>query len=230
MGGGKAGIQASGGERIVRLGRGFDGGERGEEVRRLELRAVSRRNYAGVLYYQNINTHLHVTVRFAPQVGFSRETGAISCRVVQNPPPPFFRNSAPHVYPPPPPPTTAYTTRCFPPTTKRKKRMRPPPKTPTSPPPVIHQPNLSRFSLTLSDARHPAILEYQLTRRGCRVALNLTHTYVPPNLRRRGIAARLVRFACAYARRNGWVVIPTCSYIPVYLERNPHDWDVVVKE
>lgn len=95
---------------------------------------------------------------------------------------------------------------------------------------ILHQPHLSRFSLILHDDSNPATLEYQLVKRNGRTALNLTHTYVPLNFRGRGIAAKLVRFACAYARHNNFNIIPTCTYIPVYLERNPGDSDLVASD
>jgi len=48
----------------------------------------------------------------------------------------------------------------------------------------------------------------------------LTHTYVPPELRGRGLAEGVVRAALNEARRRGWRVVPACSYVAVFIERN----------
>lgn len=92
---------------------------------------------------------------------------------------------------------------------------------------MIHEPDLCRFSLSLAGAPDPATLEYQVVHDEQGQVLNLTHTYVPPELRGRGVAGKLVKFACAFARDHDVRIVPTCSYIPVYLQRNPADLDVV---
>jgi uncharacterized protein len=62
-----------------------------------------------------------------------------------------------------------------------------------------------------------ALCEYQ--REGD--ALVFTHTYVPPELRGRGVAQKLVRVALDYARESGLSVVPSCSYVAAFIERNP---------
>lgn len=47
------------------------------------------------------------------------------------------------------------------------------------------------------------------------------HTFVPPELRGQGHAAALTRAALAQARHAGWQVVPVCSYVQVFLRRNP---------
>jgi uncharacterized protein len=49
----------------------------------------------------------------------------------------------------------------------------------------------------------------------------LTHTFVPPELRGRGIAEKLVRAALDDARRQGRKVVPQCSYVAAFIERHP---------
>ena len=51
--------------------------------------------------------------------------------------------------------------------------------------------------------------------------LDIQHTFTPPPLRGRGIAARLTEAAFAYARSEGLRVVPTCSYAARYVERHP---------
>ena len=57
-------------------------------------------------------------------------------------------------------------------------------------------------------------------RNGARVA---THTYTPPALRGRDIAARLVEAMVADAREQGFKIVPQCSYVEVAFRRHP-EW------
>lgn len=58
--------------------------------------------------------------------------------------------------------------------------------------------------------------------------INYTHTYVPPELRGRGLAARLVEAALMQARSEGKKVIASCSYVKSYLESHPEFQDLTV--
>jgi len=49
----------------------------------------------------------------------------------------------------------------------------------------------------------------------------LTHTYVPSELRGRGLAEKLVRAALLHARAAGLTVVPACSYVAAFIERHP---------
>jgi predicted GNAT family acetyltransferase len=57
--------------------------------------------------------------------------------------------------------------------------------------------------------------------------MTLHHTYVPPPLEGRGIAAQLVAAALAHARRQGLRVRPTCSYVARYMQRHPDTLDLL---
>jgi predicted GNAT family acetyltransferase len=59
--------------------------------------------------------------------------------------------------------------------------------------------------------------------------LNFDHTYVPFNLRGRNIAGRIVGFALEYARENNFKVIPGCSYVRAFIEKNKQFNDLVAK-
>jgi len=50
--------------------------------------------------------------------------------------------------------------------------------------------------------------------------LVMTHTFVPPALRGRGIAERIVRAALEYAQREGLRIVPACSYVAAYIRRH----------
>ncbi len=49
--------------------------------------------------------------------------------------------------------------------------------------------------------------------------LDIYRTFVPDALRGRGIAAVLTQHALDYAAREGYTVIPSCSYVEWYIER-----------
>lgn len=48
----------------------------------------------------------------------------------------------------------------------------------------------------------------------------MTHTYVPPELRGRGLAEKLVRAALEYARAEKLKVLPACSYVDAFIRRH----------
>ncbi len=47
------------------------------------------------------------------------------------------------------------------------------------------------------------------------------HTYTPPALRGRGIAARVVEAALQWAEAEGLKVVPSCWFVAEYVERMP---------
>ncbi len=49
------------------------------------------------------------------------------------------------------------------------------------------------------------------------------HTFVPPEARGTGIAARLVEQMIADARAQGFTIVPECSYVAVAFRRHP-EW------
>jgi len=57
--------------------------------------------------------------------------------------------------------------------------------------------------------------------------MTMHHTYVPPALEGRGIAANLVGVALAHARDQGLQVRPTCSYVARYMQRHPETLDLL---
>lgn len=83
-----------------------------------------------------------------------------------------------------------------------------------SAPAVQHDAAARRYSS--GEGAHLAVLEYERT--GDRVTY--THTFVPPELRGRGLAEALVRTALADARTAGLKVVPQCSYVAKFIERH----------
>ena len=88
-------------------------------------------------------------------------------------------------------------------------------------PPVRHNAGASRFEV--GKGAHLAVAEYTLTDGG----MVFTHTLVPPELRGRGLAERLVRAGLELARAEGRRVVPQCSYVATFISRHPEYQDLV---
>jgi len=80
---------------------------------------------------------------------------------------------------------------------------------------IRHNPGEQRFETTINGQL--AVLLYQ--RSGNRIAF--THTQVPPDLRGQGIGGALAKSALDYASENQLQVLPFCSFVADYIERNP---------
>ncbi len=80
---------------------------------------------------------------------------------------------------------------------------------------VIHNQSLSKFS-TLNEGKE-SVLEYIMVNKN---TINMIHTYVPVEQRGRQIAAALVKTGLEYAMEKNLKVIPTCSYVRTYINRN----------
>ena len=78
---------------------------------------------------------------------------------------------------------------------------------------VEHEPG--RFFARIGDVEAEVVYE----RRGD--VLDVRHTWTPPALRGRDVAARLTQAAFAYAREHGLKVLPTCPYTRGYVARHP---------
>jgi len=79
---------------------------------------------------------------------------------------------------------------------------------------------------------NPEASRYEITREGRTAilvyrrepgAIALVHTFVPPPLRARGLAKRLVSFALADARGRGERVIPECPFVQAYIGKHPEE-------
>jgi uncharacterized protein len=81
-------------------------------------------------------------------------------------------------------------------------------------PEVRHNEAAHRYEIEIEG--HLAVAEYE-TRQDRQV---FTHTLVPVELRGRGLAELLVRRALDDARAAGRKVVPECSYVARFIEKN----------
>ncbi len=88
-------------------------------------------------------------------------------------------------------------------------------------PSVRHDPGTRRFSIEL--AERTALLEYE----EMPGVLVFTHTFVPPELRGRGLAELLVRAGLAHARETRNRVRPDCSYVATFLAKHAEFRDLI---
>ena len=86
---------------------------------------------------------------------------------------------------------------------------------------VRHDEAQSRFLIEIDG--HLAHADYTLD--GERIVF--THTFVPPELRGRGLAEYLVRAALAHARLHKFQVVPACSYVAAFIERHKEFSDLL---
>lgn len=80
---------------------------------------------------------------------------------------------------------------------------------------IKHNIGANRFELVTGNRL--AILEYQQD--GNRIVF--THTEVPTELRGRGLGGAMAKAALNYAAEQNLRVVPACSFIAAYIERNP---------
>ncbi|MCC6823542.1 MAG: N-acetyltransferase [Verrucomicrobia subdivision 3 bacterium] len=92
-------------------------------------------------------------------------------------------------------------------------------------PPVTHNVGLLRFEVRVGDSP-PAFLSY--VHEGESVMLE--HTFVPEEMRGRGVAAVLVRAALDEARQRQWKIVPRCSYVAKFIERHQEFADLVDRQ
>ncbi len=88
-----------------------------------------------------------------------------------------------------------------------------------TPNPVRHE--SERGAFTVHEDGGESVLAYT---RSEATTIAFVHTFVPPALRGRGIAERLVAAGLARAREQGMRVTASCSYVAAYLDRHP-EWD-----
>jgi predicted GNAT family acetyltransferase len=80
---------------------------------------------------------------------------------------------------------------------------------------VQHDEKANRYSAVVDG--YEAVCDYRPSADG---VLTFTHTYVPPELRGRGIADELVRHALDDVLARGLKVIPSCWFVRAYIDRH----------
>ena len=78
-------------------------------------------------------------------------------------------------------------------------------------------------------AELPGARPAELTWRARGQARIANHTFVPPEMRGRGVAQQLVEAMVADARSEGFTIEPQCSYVVALFRRHP-EWSDVLAE
>jgi hypothetical protein len=81
---------------------------------------------------------------------------------------------------------------------------------------IIHDEQGSEFYCLIEGLK--SFLSYSENNSGL---IEIYHTFVPPGLRNRGIAGKLIAGAVLYAQKSGKKIIATCSYAENYFARHP---------
>jgi uncharacterized protein len=81
---------------------------------------------------------------------------------------------------------------------------------------VVHKPEEWRFVLEVG-GREAELTYFTVDDN----TLDYNHTFVPPDLRGSGAGGKVVRAALDYARKHGFSVRPTCSFVRAFAERHP---------
>ena len=86
---------------------------------------------------------------------------------------------------------------------------------------VKHDKEYERFVAEVEG--HKAYLSYNIFDD----KINFSSTFTPPELRGKGIAKIIVKYAFNYAKENNLKVIPSCSYVQAFVERNNNYKDLL---
>jgi predicted GNAT family acetyltransferase len=90
---------------------------------------------------------------------------------------------------------------------------------------IIHDQKNRKFTTSVDNSE--CYLNYNFTREN---VMDFYFTYVPGELRGKGIAGKLVEEGLKYAWENNLSVIPSCSYVSSYVRRNDKYESIIVEE
>ena len=79
---------------------------------------------------------------------------------------------------------------------------------------VAHDENKKQFIISIDNIE--AYVDYNIEDK----RMNLYHTYTDPELRGKGLAAKVVIAALQYARKNNLKVEPGCTYVQSFISRH----------
>jgi predicted GNAT family acetyltransferase len=77
-----------------------------------------------------------------------------------------------------------------------------------------------KFYFPTEDA-NDAVVDYKLHTEGEPNLMEITHTFVPPTLRNKGLAEKITHTALNFADINGYKVRPSCPFTHSYLKKHP---------
>ena len=81
---------------------------------------------------------------------------------------------------------------------------------------VMHRPRLNKFLVRLGRGKY-AFIEYEVNDN----LLYVTKAYAPEEFRGRGIASKIMVELIKYAKREGFKVIPVCSFAEYFFKKHP---------
>ncbi len=89
---------------------------------------------------------------------------------------------------------------------------------------IVNNKKLSRFEIALENGEF-AELQY----RWLKGNMVLMHTFVPKEVRTKGIGAFLVRYVLGYVREQGLKIMPYCPFVAKFIKEHVEYGDLVVK-
>lgn len=87
---------------------------------------------------------------------------------------------------------------------------------------ITHDKKNHKFTVTIDD--HESYLSYKMEGKD---VVDFYSTYVPLELRGKGIAAQLVEEGLKFVLQNNLRIIPSCSYVKAYVQRNDKYKDII---
>ena len=85
---------------------------------------------------------------------------------------------------------------------------------------IIHDSSNNVFR-ALSHGNELGHLEYRIRSDESRRAVDFFHTFTSPKAQGQGIAGKMVKEGLEWAKRSNYGVIPSCSYVAAYIQKNP---------
>ena len=85
---------------------------------------------------------------------------------------------------------------------------------------IKHDSMQSKFYFPTKEAED-AVVDYTLHTKGEPNVMEITHTFVPPALRDKGIAGKITHAALNFADTNNYKVMPTCDFAKDYCDKHP---------
>jgi len=82
---------------------------------------------------------------------------------------------------------------------------------------IYNNKKLFRFEIEAAQEAETAYIQY----RWLKANMMLMHTYVPPAMRGKGIAASLAQFVLEYAQAQGLKILPYCPFMAKYMAKHP---------